>query len=299
MRERVQQAVSELGYRPFVGARAMRGATYTVGVSSLDTRNLFFGLIADGVQQAMERAGYGVLATLVGAGEGSQLESAESVIDHRMDGLILITPRMSRRSLDAFAHKIPTVVIGRHGSGDAYDSVASDDAAGARLVVDHLVGLGHRHIAYYSQRVSRTAGLPEELRESGYRSAMADHGLQPDVVVGDWTQEAGRAAATALLERPCRPTAIHAGADIAAFGFLGTFWDRGVRVPDEISVAGCDNTPVAAMTPIGLTSVDQRGHAMGEQAAQLLIERIRRPRAGRHFLVPPRLIARTSTAAPR
>ncbi|MBA8795538.1 LacI family transcriptional regulator [Friedmanniella endophytica] len=295
MRERVQRAIDELGYRPMVGARAMRGATYTIGVSALDLWNPFFGLLLEGIGAAADAADYQVLISLAGDGPTAQLRAVESMIDHRMDGLVLMAPRLETDELEALARRIPIVVLGRHGRGPLYDSVASDDALGARLAVDHLVGLGHQRVSFLTQRVSRVEGLPETFREAGYRASMTDHGLRPDVVDTTWTQAGGVAAARRLLRRRRRPTAVHGGADVAALGLLDELRRRRVPVPAELSVVGCDNTPVAAMVPVGLTSVDQDARGMGRRAARLLMDRIGSARPGRHFLHPPSLVVRSSS----
>ena len=295
MRARVRDAVDDLGYRPSVGARGMRGSTYTIGVSSLDPHNPFFAMLLEGVVAEMDEAGYRVLVTIEGAHGGDELESARALVDRQMDGLILITPCLPAADLDQLAATVPVVLLGRHGEGDGYDSVASDDAAGSRLAVQHLVERGHRRIAYQTQPV-RAPGLPELFREAGYREAMIEHGLRPDVVEGSWTQHGGgEALAELIFARRHRPTAVHAGADVAAFGVLAYLWHHDLSAPDDLAVAGCDDTPSAAMTPIGLTSVDQQAIVMGREAARLLLARINRPGAGTHTLIPPRLAVRTST----
>ena len=237
-----------LGYRPSVGARGMRGATYTIGVSSLDPHNPFFAMLLEGVVAEMDDAGYRVLVTIEGAHGGDELETARALVDRQMDGLILITPCLPTAELELLAATVPIVLLGRHGEGDAYDSVASDDAPGSRLAVQHLVERGHRRIVYHSQPV-RAPGLPELFREAGYREAMAEHGLRPDVVEGSWTQQGGEALAELIFARRRRPTAVHAGADVAAFGVLTHLWHHDLSAPDDLAVAGCDDTPVGGDDP--------------------------------------------------
>lgn len=294
MRTRVRDAMETLGYRPSVGARGMRGSTYTIGVSSLDPHNPFFAMLLEGVVAEMDDAGYRVLVTIEGARGGDELETARSLVDRQMDGLILITPCLPTADLHQLAAKVPVVLLGRHGEGDLYDSVASDDAAGSRLAVQHLVERGHRRIVYHTQPV-RAPGLPELFREAGYREAMTEHGLRPDVVEGSWTHQGGETLAELIFARHRRPTAVHAGADVAAFGVLTHLWHHDLSAPDDLAVAGCDDTPSAAMIPIGLTSVDQQAIAMGREAARRLLARISCPGTGMHTLFPPRLAVRTST----
>jgi LacI family transcriptional regulator len=272
MREKVRRAIDELGYRPFAGARGMRGQTYTIGVMLPNIRNPFFPEILDGA----------------------------------MDGLVLIAPVSSRSHLEYVAGIVPTVVVGRHGHSTVYDTVAGDDLAGALLLVDHLVGLGHRriaHIEHLETDRTRIVEMPNAVRAEGYRRAMRAHGLEGhiDIVSTTYTQEGGYLGARQLLDRPRDrwPTAIFAGADIVAMGVLEALTEGGVSVPHDISVAGYDDTTFAAFGPISLTSVDQAGRLIGANTGRLLLERIAdRHRTTAQVRLSPTLRARRTTAPP-
>lgn len=294
MRERVEAAVSELGYRPMVSAQSMRTATRTLGVSSLDPRNPFIPMLLEGVASEAERSAFSALITLTDVDGSSQLESARSMVDRQMDGLILITPTMSEDELVHLAADVPLVLLGRHGSNTAFDSVASDDALGSSLVVDHLVARGHRSIVFHTQP-TRSDGLPEWFREAGYRQAVRRHGLDADVVVGEWTAEGGRRLVDELLRRPTPPTAVHAGADMVALAVLDRLLELGGRAPDDLAVAGCDGVPAAALRAVSLTTVDQQAAEMGGLAARLLVERLSGRDEAQHVLVPPKLVVRATT----
>lgn len=293
MKERVTAAVDALGYRPLLAARGMRTATRTLGISAIDPDNPFPPMLLVGIARESERQGYAPFVALtVSFGEG-QLEAIRSMVDRAMDGLILVTPSITTESLEALAEQVPLVLLGSHGTGAGYDSVASDDALGARLVVDHLVGLGHRRIVFHSQTI-QGSGLPDEHRRAGYLAAMESHGLEPDVVLGSWSPSGGARLAADLLARPERPTAVHAGCDAAALGMLDHLRRRGVDVPGELAVMGCDDVPAAAMATVELSSVDQHAEQMGELATRLLIERIEGRSESHHLLVPPRLRLRAT-----
>ena len=197
---------------------------------------------------------------------------------------------------------MPMVVIGRHDKSADFDTVTDDDIMGAGLVVDHLFELGHRRIAHVEHKVSgrnHATTLPQSVRAEGYRQAMRRVGLAADIVSTAYTEEGGYQAARELLARDVRPTAIFAGADVAAIGVLNAVYEAGLRVPDDISIVGYDNTAFAALGPISLTSVDQDGHAMGANAARLVLERIESKRSRSMLLsTSPTLIPRRSTAAP-
>jgi LacI family transcriptional regulator len=307
MRARVRQAIAELGYRPHAAARGMRGQTYTIGVLIPDLRNPFFPELIEGITEQISDTDYQILLGPGGSEADTQGRITDAMIDRRMDGVIMIAPMIPQRSLEATARTVPIVVIGRHGKSAMYDSVVDDDITGAALIVDHLADLGHRRIAHVEHRVSGPGGpttMPQTVRMQGYRQAMQRRGLAEyvDVVASTYSEAGGYTAARMLLDRPARqrPTAIFAGADAAAIGVLNAVREAGLTVPDDISVAGYDNTAIAALEPISLTSVDQDGHLMGINAARLLLERIEGKRQRSVlFSLTPTLVPRRSTAPPR
>jgi LacI family transcriptional regulator len=199
---------------------------------------------------------------------------------------------------------VPTVVIGRHGKSADYDAVVDDDIMGAGLVVDHLVDLGHRRIAHITHPIvgrGRPTTMPQTVRADGYRQAMRRRGLatEIDTVSTSYSEEGGYQGARELLSRRVRPTAIFAGADVAAIGVFKAIYEAGLRVPDDVSLAGYDNTTIADLGPVSLTSVDQDGHLMGTNAARLLLERIEAKRQRSVLLsLSPTLVVRRSTAPP-
>jgi LacI family transcriptional regulator len=304
MQERVRQAIAELGYRPQAAARGMRGRTYTIGVLIPDLRNPFFPELVEGIAEHLDTTEYQSLLGPGGSSPQSQVRMTDALLDRRMDGIIMIAPHLPRSHLEATAATVPIVVIGRHGKSTEYDAVVDDDLAGGGLVVDHLADLGHRRIAHIGHK-DPTRGIPttmpQTVRAEGYRQAMQRRGLHAeiDIVYSSYSEEGGYTAARELLDRPARPTAIFAGADVAAIGVLNAVHEAGLRIPEDISVAGYDNTTIAAMGPISLTSVDQDGHLMGVNAARLLLERVEQKRQRSVLLsLSPTLIPRRSTAPP-
>lgn len=303
MQAKVRQAMTELGYRPHAAARGMRGQSYTVGVLVPDLHNPFFAQVIDGMMEHLDGTDYQVLLGPSRCGHEAEARATEAMVDRSMDGVILIAPTSAPAQLDRVAGLVPTVVIGRHGRSAAYDRVVDDDHAGAALVVDHLAGLGHRRIAHIEHAETdpvRAAEMPNALRARGYRDAMAARGLaaEIDVVSTSYTQQGGYLGARQLLAR-ARPTAIFAGADIAAMGVLAALGEAGLAVPGDISVAGYDNTAFAALGPISLTTVDQAGRQFGRDAARLLLDRIAdRHRPAATVSLSPTLVARRSTGPP-
>lgn len=302
MRERVQEAIAALAYRPNASARGMRGKTFTVGVLISDIQNEFYAQVLSGLAPVFAEAKYELLIGPAGDTPESEAAMVETMIDHQMDGLILVTPSMPREELERFASALPLVVVARGGAATGYDTVSADDELGSALIVDHLVALGHRRISHITlDSTDEEPTLPFRARERGYEAAMRRHGLDRhvDVVRTGWTHEGGIEAAAILMEREVLPTAIHAGADVSALGLLSGFWDHGVDVPDSVSVAGYDNSPIAMLAPVSLTSVDQSAGDLGGHAARLLLERIGGRTDPVSLLLEPTLVIRSTTAAPR
>ena len=299
MRAKVQQAIEELGYRPNAAARGLRGQTFTIGVMLPDIRNPFFPEILDGLTDTLRDTDYHVMLSPSCDNEKDEATITNAMIDRGMDGLILIAPVLPRPHLERLAATVPTVVIGRHGHSPNHDTVTDDDTTGAAHVVNHLADLGNRHIAHIEHRETdptRLAEMPNAIRAEGYRQAMRARGLEIDIVSTAYTQEGGYRGAQKILARPRRPTAIFAGADIAAMGVLTALTEAGLSVPDDISLAGYDNTTVAALGPVSLTSVDQAGHQIGANAARLLLERITdRNRPTAQIKLSPTLVTRRTT----
>ncbi|MDQ1034004.1 LacI family transcriptional regulator [Streptomyces sp. V3I8] len=304
MREKVRAAMAELDYRPHAAARGMRGRTYTIGILLDNIRNTFFADILDGIRDELRDSEYTVLIGDAGFGAEAQGKTVQAMVDRQMDGLILIAPSTRRSEVLSTAQSTPTVVIGHHDTSELHDSVVDADGAGAALVVDHLVSLGHRNIALVSSpgtRSSKWARTPEIVLSNGYAEAMGRNELAEHTRIcrTAYSDEGGYKAGMSLLTADDRPTAIMTGADVAALGVWRAAHELGLRVPQDVSLVGYNNTAIADLATVQLTSVDQAGHDMGATAARLLIERVEGHRAHAvQTTMTPRLVVRDSTSAP-
>lgn len=302
MRDKVSQAANALGYRPRPAARAMRGRSYTVGVLLADIGAPSVPVIVEGIERAFEGGPLQTLLSARGLDPLRQRQAIEGLVDRQMDGLILIAPGVPAAFLEELGRALPVVVVARHGGGRSYDTVADDDALGAAMMVDHLVALGHRRIAHVAdppRGLRRPSVLPATVRADGYTAAMADHGLESQVITTSYTEEGGYKAAMRVLTGGDRPTAVFAGADIAALGVLRAAGELGLRVPDDLTVTGSDNLAFTAAPQIGLTTTDSAGRLTGETSARLLEERLQGRETPVKFSLTPRLVVRTSSAPPR
>ncbi len=295
-RAAVLAAARELGYRPNAAARTLvRRRSHAVGILVTDLHNLFLPEVAVGLDTVLEEHGY---TTFVVTGKHRrQTEEAAlaRLLELRVDGIVCAPARLRSAALREAAGATAIVSLTRTPQVPRIDSVVGDDHRGATLVVEHLIGLGHRRIVMVGDTQER-AGAD---RIRGYRDAMtvAGHGAAARVVAGGFTEMGGhRAARTLLAERgAARPTAIFVASDLAALGVLDAALELGIRVPGELSVVGYDNTPIAALRHIGLSSVDQSARGIGHSAGQALLERIAHPeRPARRTVIAPALITRAT-----
>lgn len=295
-REAILTAATELGYRPNAAARTLADRrSRTIGVLILDLHNPVFAEILDGVQAELRRHDYRTMLVTGDADPALEQASIEALLEHRVEGLLLISHRLPAARLRTFAAEAPTVVVARRDvAGPRIDTIAGDDVAGAGLAVDHLVALGHTRIACLTggdNPVSRD-------RERGYREAMARHGLDANIVVvpGGLTDAAGYAAARVALEQ--RPTALFAANDLAAMGALAAVHEAGLGVPEDVSVVGYDGIAIGALRRVDLTTVAQPLHEMGALAANRLLDRIAQPDASAEHVVVPTTLAVRGTTGP-
>jgi LacI family transcriptional regulator len=302
MREKVTESMERLGYRPHAGARTLRGRSYTIGVMLVRPSSApFQAEVAEGVNDELASTPFQEVIIAAGNSVERQIRSIEALVDRQVDGLILIAPAMNQEWLEALGNTVPLVVVARHGGASTFDTVVDDDYEGACLVVDHLVGLGHHRIAHTSDNtvpLEQPFVLPQAARRDGYETTMRRHRLEPDVIEAPYSEEGGHAATVELLARSQRPTAIFAGADIAALGALRAAEEAGLRVPADLTIVGYDNIYAAGIGRVSLTTVDQSGHSTGSISARLLLERL----AGRtkpvHHVIAPRLVVRGTSGRP-
>jgi LacI family transcriptional regulator len=279
----------------------MRGSSYTIGVMTAELSTPFQPEVVDAINRELVKSPFQMIVVLGGESIQGQQLAIESLVDRRVDGLILILPSLSQAGLEGLGKDYATVAIARHGGGANFDSVVDDDREGSLMVVDHLVELGHTRIVHTSHPqgpLAKPFVLSHTARYEGYVEAMARHGLEPDVIETAYSERGGYEAALQALSRRSRPTAIFAGCDVAAFGVLRAAEESGVRVPEELSVVGFDNVYATSIGRVSLTTVDQSGLTTGSIAARLLLERIGGRTKPVHHVIAPRLIERTTTAAP-
>jgi DNA-binding LacI/PurR family transcriptional regulator len=327
-RTAVLQAAAELGYRPNAMARNLASRhPDTIGVMLSDLHNPYFAEIADSIETTARAAGLRIIINTGGRRVDVERQALEHLLEFRTAGLILVGSVIPAPAIEAAARSTPIVLVTRRTRSAGVDSIMIDEAAAGRLVIDHLAALGHERIAH----IDGGPGAAASQRRRGYEQAMASAGLadQIRVVAGEYTEAAGEAGAAALFPAPgrsgprsaapgrsgprspapgrsgpssadpVRPTAVYGANDLVAAGVLAQLERDGLDVPRDVSVVGYDNTALAELGLLSLTTVDQPRAEMGRLAVQCLLERVgaERRRAIRHEL-PPALVVRRTTAPP-
>ncbi len=281
-RQRVLDAVAELGYHPNVIARSLR--TQRTGMISLlvaDITNSFYHVIARAVQDVARQRDYEVLISNSDHIYSREMHFAEVLSKRVVDGAILVPIHLTDQDLDGFLSlaNAPIVVLGQHIQHPNIDVVYGDDEAAmyeaARWMVNER---GYREFGF--------VGVPEDLppgprRWRGFKRALDELGLGIDprfMVMGDFTIPGGEEAARALIRASKRlPRALFVLNDLMAIGVILTLQDAGYRIPDDVAVIGFDNIPESTIVRPTLTTIAQDSHDLGVRLAEVLFERIDNP----------------------
>jgi len=297
-RDRVLSAMRELEYRPNSAARAMRrGAFRTVGV-------VYHSLHSVGTHRSLEQIsehaaaqGYGTTIMPLVAASGRAASGAFTrLVEMAVDVVIVVFPAPFGPGSLEIPTSLPVVVLGPpQGSGSS--SVDFDQDAAARLVVEHLLGLGHPTVHHIA---GPTESFAARSRVETWRAILEAHGLRvPPLRQGDWSAESGYAAMREILADEGTgagaPTAVYAGNDQMALGVYRALAEAGLRVPEDVSVVGCDDVDEAVVYAPPLTTVVQDWAALGEQAMKTALAMAGGAEPTDHVL-PLQLVVRESTA---
>jgi DNA-binding LacI/PurR family transcriptional regulator len=294
-RRRVLEAAAHLGYRPDRNASLLaRRRRHLLGVM-MDVRNTFHAELVQHLLRSAETVRYDLVLSPLTPTRDEQ-RAVETLLDFRCEALLLLGPDVPSARLVALARQVPVVVIGRRIDADGVDVVRAADDRGVAQAIDYLAGLGHRRIAF----IDGGRGTIASDRRRGYRTAMRRHQLadQIRIIPGDHTEEAGTRAVQSILAAGDLPSAVMASNDRCALGVLDSLNRAGVHVPGSVSLVGYDDSPLARLAHVDLTTVSQNAREQAEQAVAAVVERLDNGRSTpRDVVLNPRLVVR-STAGP-
>lgn len=302
-RQRILEVIQETGYVANRSARNLAsGRTRTIGlvVPKLNSNyTLYIGEILRGAGDAADRQHWDLLVCTTSDDEERELRRIQALATGLADGILVLLPRAEQTYLSFLQDTHIPVITLDHGLIETpLPSIDVDNHTGGRLGTQHLVDLGHKRIAFVGGTYSR-AHLE---RLSGYQEVLKENGLpiDPDLMVhGDYSQPSGFQAAERLLDLPQPPTAIFAISDAMAFGVMEAAGRRGLRIPEDLSLVGFDDIPMANWVHPRLTTIRQPLYQLGETAINLIISLTDGDALpGHRMMLPVELVVRNSTGKP-
>lgn len=275
-RRRVQQVARQLKYVPNALGRSLSTKkTDAIGLVLPDLFGEFFSEVIRGCDQTAQKNQFHLLVSS-SHNNREELDAALKMMRARVDGLIIMSPHIDAHTLDEnLPHSLPVVLLNCHVDGEALDSLRIDNFGGAYHMVEHLQSHGHRRIAIVKGN-DQNFDATERLR--GYRLSIERGGSEKDPLLefsGDFSEAAGYEAAVKALGIHPRPTAIFASNDSMAIGALSALREKGLRVPQDMALAGFDDIPVAPYLSPSLTSVHFGINNLGILAVQSLLRAVR------------------------
>lgn len=296
MRERVVDAARKLDYVPHIGARSLtRQRTDTIGVVLPELFGEFFSEVIRGIDSAAHRAGRQLLLANM-HGSASETAAAIRAMRGRVDGLLVMSPMIDPEFLSQhLPAALPSVVLNGHIGGVGHGSLSIDNHAGAAAMVRHLAACGYRRIAHISGPQNNNDAVE---RLAGFRQACLDvlGDGSPLIFEGDFSEEAGRAAAGRIIGHEVAPDAVFAANDMMAVGCMTMLAEAGVDVPGRIGIAGFDDIPIARYVSPRLTTMQVHIAEVGTRALDMLLGIIAAPTdTPQHITLMPELVARQST----
>jgi LacI family transcriptional regulator len=294
--QRVQTAIEQLKYRPNVLARAFRGQrSHSIGLIIPYLYDPFFANCAHAVTTVAKERGYSVIITTSNEDPKTEYAEADQMLERHVDGMLVIPSRFRQSLLTrALFGKTPVVTFDRPVSDPSIDTVLVQNAIGMRHLAGHLIEHGHKRICYIG--LSRSL-FTINTRFLGYRRAMHSAGLEADAVFDCTSEEIALRALKAKLDGSNPPTAVLTSNTLVTRYVLSAIARLGVRVPNDLALAGFDDFDLAEFTSPPLTVVRQAAQEMGRVAASLLFDRIVRgetPQTGHRIILPVEIVLRRS-----
>lgn len=297
-RARVEAVITRLNFKPNPQAQALaNGRSLTIGVVTPSLNSTFYGEALSGIEAVLNDTPYHPLVISGQWRPEREQEALDVLLLRRVDALILMGGILDDAILQGVAQRVPLVAVGRDVRGLSESCIVMDNTGGMRLIVEHLLSLGHRHLAYISGAERQQDAV--ERRDSFLATVQAAGISVPDalMVCGEYTEEGGRQAAERLLDSGVPFTALCCANDQMALGARLALYRRGIRVPEDVSLTGFDDVFTSSLMTPPLTTVRQAIYDMGEVAARAALSLLRGEAVSMHVFTPE-LIVRESTSSP-
>lgn len=299
-RQRIRDAMSDLGYAPNVSARRLRSSkTYTIAGVIPDITNPFYPAFERGIQETVDRYGYDLIMYNTDGTAERERKCLASFLQGRVDGIVGVFFHLRAMDLATLIARSISVVrleaMPKVPGELPIDNLYIDNIAASRMAVEYLINLGHMQIAMLTSGEG-----PARFREIGYREALDAHHIEVDSALirsGNYSEDGGYQAMGQLIQSDIRPTAVFAANDLMAMGAILAIREAGLAIPEDISVMGFDDIPTARLVYPALTTVAQFQRQLGQRAAEMLMDRLDRGVSdrGRSLEMPYQLIERGST----
>jgi LacI family transcriptional regulator len=275
-RNRVRAAIAELNYHPNVLARSLQsGRSHILGLIVPDLANPFFTCVAEAAAAGAYRESYSILLCATGNDPEREAHYVSLLTAGQLDGLIYLGAHRRNSALETMKRKaLPIVIVDEEVEGVAGGRLFVENRRGGYLATAHLLHLGHRDIAFIGGEADLLTTVE---RQRGYEEAHRERGLRPQsnrIILGEYTTQFG-ARATGELLTGAAPTAIFAASDVVAIGVLQTARQMGLNIPEDLSLVGFDDIPIAEMLAPPLTTVWQPAGDLGRAAVLMLVRHLR------------------------
>ncbi len=301
IREKVTAAIDSLNYAPSALARSLKlNQTRTIGMLLTASSNPFYAEVVRGVERSCYERGYSLILCNTDGDAERMNRSMETLLQKRVDGLLLMCTENHRPSQDAISRypSLPIVMMDWAPFGAANDVIQDNALLGGVMATEYLISQGYQRIACITGPLDKTTAVQ---RLDGYRQAMHQAGLPvlPGYeVIGDFEFASGLPTMEQLLALPQRPEAVFASNDAMAVGVYQALYKEGLRVPDDIAVIGYDDIQLAQYMTPPLTTIHQPKDSLGELAIDALLHRLKEPEAEPQVLVlTPELVVRGSVGS--
>jgi LacI family transcriptional regulator len=301
-RERVLKRIKELNYQPNQNARALAtGKSHLVGLIVPDLLHQFFAQVTKGVSRALRKQGYGLIMASSEENPLYEKQEIEQMLARHVDALIIASTQKTPQFFKRTVKRVPYVLVDRKFAGLKANFIGTDDITAGMLATEHLIAQGCRNIAYIGGDYPSTAAD----RLEGFRRVLAKHGLnvKPQYIclrthLEDAADSTGHSAMESLMNLKPRPDGVFCFSDPLANGAMQAILERGLRIPEDVSIIGCGNVLYAGALRVPLTSVDQNSEAMGEHAARIalaLVNQQEQNQEADEIRLQPTLVVRAST----